>query len=144
MRDEPAVSLQRAFGGEVLQLQASRLSAGAGACLRALERLELAVDGETDALARHARADLADFNQRKSVGLLELSRAVRGLHPAELTTQIAPRLASLREKLARNSTVLKMHLDAVSEVAGIVSGALREAESDGTYSAARRFAGGAA
>ena len=45
---------------------------------RAIERLEEVVDQETTALRSRAAIDLKDFNNRKSQGLLELNRALRG------------------------------------------------------------------
>jgi hypothetical protein len=46
------------------------------------------------------------------------------------------RLAGLRAKLDANRAVLKLHLEAVREIANIMSDAIRDAESDGTYSPA--------
>ena len=43
------------------------------------------------------------------------------------------RLQRLREKLERNRSILEMHYDAVREVASIIVKAVKEAESDGTY-----------
>jgi len=40
----------------------------------------------------------------------------------------------LRQKLERNRAVLEMHYEAVREVAAIIVRAIREADSDGTYS----------
>ena len=48
----------------------------------------------------------------------------------EVTTQVQ----RLRQKLERNRAVLEMHYDAVREVAAIIVKAVRDAESDGTYS----------
>jgi hypothetical protein len=41
----------------------------------------------------------------------------------------------LRISLEVNQRIVKMHLDAVREVSAIVADAIKEAESDGTYSA---------
>ena len=109
------------------------------AFLRAVERLEQAVDQETAALQQRKAADLRDFNHRKSHGLLELTRAMRGLDGRAGNDAVAARLGTLRTKLEKNRSILETHLRAVHEVAGIMSGAIREAESDGTYTAALRF-----
>lgn len=101
-----------------------------------LQRLEETVEQETDALRARQSFDLKDFNKRKSHGLLELTRALRGLDdhtPGEATMA---RIASLRTKLAANCALLELHVAAVREVAAIMADAIREAESDGTYSAA--------
>jgi hypothetical protein len=58
-------------------------------------------------------------------------RLFRGTEPQENVLQ---RLAILRSKLERNSTILQIHLRAVQEVAAIIARAIQDAESDGTYS----------
>jgi hypothetical protein len=100
--------------------------------LAVVARLEQALDQESEALVGGRAADLRDFNARKSHGLLELSRACRALAPP-LDAAAADRLRGLRAKLARNAALLKTHLAAVEEVAGMMAAALREADSDGTY-----------
>lgn len=99
----------------------------------ALERLEDLVDQETDALRRRVPLDLADINRRKSRSLLELSRAARGVEIRQ-TDALQQRLDRLREKLSDNQAVVSLHLAAAQEVGAILDQALREAESDGTYS----------
>jgi len=44
------------------------------------------------------------------------------------------RLATLREKLDANSAILKLHLEAVREISAVMAEAIRDVESDGTYS----------
>ena len=100
----------------------------------AVRRLEEAVDQETVALRSRAPIDLQEFNNRKSQGLLELDRALRMLGANQPSDALKSALASLRDKLDLNREVLKTHLDAVREVAGIIAEAIRNAESDGTYS----------
>jgi len=109
---------------------------------RAIERLEEVVEQETAALKSRAAVDLNDFNNRKSHGLLELNRALRGLDGSTRDKGALARLASLRAKLEANQAVLKMHLEAVREVAGVLADAIRDAESDGTYSPSIRGGGG--
>ncbi len=101
--------------------------------ISALERLEELVDHETEALRRRTPVDLADINRRKSRSLLELSRAARGLD-LRRSDLLQARLDRLREKLADNQGVLSLHLSAAQEVGAILDQALRDAESDGTYS----------
>ena len=48
-------------------------------------------------------------------------------------TEITEEIQRLREKLERNRSLLEMHYDAVREVASIIVRAIKEAESDGTY-----------
>ena len=101
---------------------------------RCIERLEDVVERETAALKGRAAADLREFNNRKSQGLLELSRSLRHFQLAPPSNAVLARLAGLREKLDTNKAVLKLHLEAVREVSTIMADAIRDAESDGTYS----------
>jgi len=101
---------------------------------RCTERLEDVVDRETAALKNRSHADLREFNNRKSQGLLELSRSLKFFQAAPPSNAVLERLAGLREKLDVNRAVLKLHLDAVREVSTIMSDAIRDSESDGTYS----------
>jgi hypothetical protein len=111
------------------------------ALMMTIERLELAIDQETQELRLHKVADLREFNNRKSQGLLELSRAMRGLGEAARDRRLQAKLAQLRAKLAENLSVLSMHLTAAQEVSQIISRAIQDAESDGTYSASPRADG---
>ena len=95
---------------------------------RAIERLEEVVDQETAALRSRAGIDLADFNNRKSQGLLDLNRALRSHDGLARDKAALARLAGLRAKLDANRAVLKTHLDAVREVATVLADAIRDAE----------------
>jgi hypothetical protein len=101
-------------------------------CLRAIERIEHLVDEETAALSVGTAADLDGFTRRKSHALLELTRALRGFDASHART-LEPRLKPLRDKLAANAATLRRHLDAVQEVSAVLARAIRDAESDGTY-----------
>jgi hypothetical protein len=105
-----------------------------------IARLEDVVEQETAALRSRASTDLRDFTNRKSQGLLELSRSMRLFQVARPSNAVLARLAGLREKLDTNSTVLKRHLEAVREVSTIMADAIRDAESDGTYQPSARAA----
>ncbi len=100
------------------------------------------VEQETLALKGNKAIDLADFSRRKSHGLLDLTRGLRGLDASTAKGLIEKRLRPLRVKLADNSAALRRHLDAVQEVSAILARAIRDGESDGTYSAAIRYNGG--
>jgi hypothetical protein len=109
---------------------------------RVIERLEEVVEQETAALRGRTAVDLKVFNTRKSQGLLELNRALRGLDGAPRDEALAARLAGLRAKLDVNRAVLEMHLAAVREVASALADAIRDADSDGTYSPSIGAGGG--
>jgi hypothetical protein len=100
---------------------------------RAIVRLVEVVDQETEALRKRTAVDLKDFNNHKAQGLYELNRALRMLEGTADRSTI-DRLAGLRAKLADNQAVLKLHLEAVREISTIMSDAIRDTESDGTYS----------
>ena len=125
----------------LVPLNGSRPPASFEACLRAIERVEQVVEQETLALRRRELGALADFNHRKSHGLLELTRAVRTLGAADDARNLALPLRNLQAKLTENSIALQMHLKAVQEVSGLMARAIRDGESDGTYSASGRFRG---
>jgi hypothetical protein len=104
-----------------------------------IEHLSAVVEEETALLRRGAAIDLKAANDRKSQALLQLTRASRQLDQSALSDPaVRARLAALRQTLASNQAVLKLHLEAVREVSDIVCAAIRHAESDGTYSPAIR------
>ena len=114
---------------------------GRMAFMEAVSRLEAVVEAETDLLRRNQPVKLDDFNHRKSRGLLELNRVIKGIDVRLLGEDGRARLETLRLKLEGNIGVLKMHLAAVREVAGLISTAIEEAESDGTYASKPAFMG---
>ncbi len=128
-------------GGNSRSLPAPSAPATVGAFLRAIERVEEVIEQETQALRQGESIDLAEFNRRKSHGLLELTRGIRNLEGAEARGAIEQRLRPLRAKLDENSALLRRHLDAVHEISNVLARAIRDGESDGTYSAGIRFAG---
>jgi hypothetical protein len=97
-------------------------------------RLEEIIDQETEALRSRKAVDLKGFNDRKGQALLELTRLLRHVQGAEGDPQLMSRMAGVRAKLEVNRALLKMHLEAVREIAEALSDAIRNAESDGTYS----------
>ena len=99
----------------------------------AVERLEQVIDQETAALQTRAAVDLNDFNDRKSHGLVELTRAMRHFEAAPPDRSLLSSLASLRAKLEINRIALGMHLEAVREISTVVAQAMQSADSDGTY-----------
>lgn len=102
--------------------------------IRTIVGLEAVVEEETHALQLRQPVDLDVFSNRKSQGLMELNRSMQYIDAPRHRSQLAPRLDSLRTKLAANQEALKLHLEAVREISGIIANAIREQESDGTYS----------
>lgn len=101
-----------------------------------IQRLEDIVEQETAALKGRKVIDLKGFNDRKSQALLELTRALRMLKGAGPDAALAARIGTLKAKLAANQAALRLHLEAVREIATALSDAIRHSESDGTYTPA--------
>ncbi|GGI19509.1 flagellar biosynthesis protein FlgN [Bradyrhizobium guangdongense] len=101
--------------------------------LAAIRRLETIVVEETTALATGQKVDFDDFSARKSRSMLEFVRLMRARMHLGGETEITEEIQRLREKLERNRSLLEMHYEAVREVAGIIVKAIKDAESDGTY-----------
>jgi hypothetical protein len=107
----------------------------------AVDRLADIVDEETAALRGHTPIDLKSSNDRKSLGLIELNRVLRLIESTKPEPSTLKVLERLNGKLEVNGHFLKLHLEAVREVAAIISRTIREADSDGTYSPAFRSKG---
>nr|WP_321454767.1 hypothetical protein [uncultured Cohaesibacter sp.] len=93
------------------------------------------VTKETRALKEGQKADLRSFSDEKSRVLLALSRLTAGRNIESFSSAATSELLVLRKLLAENHSVLKRHLDAVREITELLSKAMLEAESDGTYAA---------
>jgi hypothetical protein len=102
--------------------------------LAAIRRLESIVEEETIALSTNKKIDFDDFSARKSRGMLEFVRLMRARASLGADSEITEEIQRLRQKLERNRAILEMHYDAVREVATIIIKAIKDAESDGTYS----------
>jgi len=98
-------------------------------------RIEEAVEHETTGLKTDTTFDIKSSNARKSRYLYELTRAMKGIGEADFLAEHGEGIRRLREKLSRNETAIRAHLNAVSEVATLMQNAIRRAEADGTYSA---------
>jgi len=101
--------------------------------LAAIRRLASIVEEETVALTTGQKIDFDDFSARKSRSMLEFVRLMRARMHLGGEVEITEEIQRLREKLERNRSILEMHYDAVREVASIIVKAVKEAESDGTY-----------
>jgi hypothetical protein len=102
--------------------------------LAIVDRLESAVEAETEALSHNLPADLADLNRRKRQGLFELNRIMRAFAATGPDAEAQARLGGLAAKLEHNRRVLDVQLRAVREIADIIARSMKDAESDGTYS----------
>ncbi len=107
----------------------------------AVRRLTVIVDEETEALRKGVPTDFKAANTRKSLALVELSRALELLEGVKPDPSIVRLIDGLNAKLDANRKMLKLHLQAVGEIAGIIAQSIREAESDGTYTLSFRSKG---
>lgn len=101
--------------------------------LAAIRRLESIVEEETNALATGKKVDFDEFSARKSRSMLEFVRLMRARMHLGGEVEVTEEIQRLREKLERNRSLLEMHYDAVREVAAIIVKAIKDSESDGTY-----------
>ena len=104
----------------------------------ALERLEETIDQENAVLQNTVLLPIGEFNGRKSQSLLELSRIERLLKGGPVPERLVLRIDELRAKLELNQWLLHLHLEAAREIVTIIANAIRDAESDGTYTNAMR------
>lgn len=106
-------------------------------CNLVLARLTQLVREENDHLSGQRRGDHRQFTERKTQLLRELMLAERNCRGAA-ATQLAGPLKQLKLLLDRNQKLLSVHIKAVREVSSIIVDALRQAESDGTYTRSGR------
>ena len=102
----------------------------------ALSRLEKVLDQENEALAAFDSRNLGEFSRVKTQSLLELQRSSAGLGKDNAPPELRQFLRTLQQKLELNRWLLLLHLEAAREITAVITSAIREAESDGTYSRA--------
>ena len=107
---------------------------------QAINRLEAVLAGETLALQSGQHVGLGDISNRKNQSLMELSRISRGFQGLEASEDLRGRLTGLRERLADNRRTIELHMEATAEVASLITQAIADAESDGTYAATHQGA----
>ncbi len=103
--------------------------------LPVVDRLRQALDEENQDMARRGPVDYHAYNLRKSQGLLELNRLAPALADNQVGPVLRAALADLHAKLETNRRMLRTQLQAARAVADIIARAIRESQSDGTYSA---------
>ena len=102
--------------------------------LGAIERLTDAISRETQDLMGPGPVDYRAHLQRKSQGLLELSRLESALASHRGHPRLRVALSDLIAKLDANFKLLNARLNAARTIADVVSRAISEGQSDGTYS----------
>ncbi len=102
----------------------------------AVNSLEEVVDYETEALEKNQNPNFNDINARKTRGLRDLNQSMEEVAKYMndmVKTELEILLRGLATKLERNSELLKVHLEAVSELSQMIQDAARQQETDGTY-----------
>jgi hypothetical protein len=115
-----------------------RPESGAAALAMALpivERLREAVAAETEDIARGRAVAYEAYSLRKNQGLLELNRLIPSLARATAGQALWEALDDLGVKLEINRRALGVQLKASAAVAEIIARAIRDGQSDGTYTA---------
>ena len=97
-------------------------------------RLRMAVGAENKELARRGAVDYPTHSARKSQGLLELNRLRLALASARTHPAARAALADLSAELDINRRLLQVQLRAAQTVSEILARAIRDGQSDGTYS----------
>lgn len=94
-------------------------------------RIVETVEEETRALAAGGAVDGAQYAERKSLLLLELTRAARGVDLSGGETLAA--ILRLRQAVDANHAALGVRLEAARRVAETLKRVVADIESDGTY-----------
>ncbi len=118
-----------------LKRRAEAVLAAPAAALPIVERLGQTVAAETEAIGRGGAVPYEEFSRRKNQGLLELKRLQPALKAAPASPDLHEALADLAAKLEANRRALGTQLRASIAVAEIIVRAIRDGQSDGTYTA---------
>ena len=110
-------------------------SAAVAMAIPVVERLLRTVRAETDDIAAGRPAPYALYGRGKAQALLELDRLGPALAGASGGDRLQRALADLAAALEANRRALGLQLKASIAVAGIIARAIRDGQSDGTYTA---------
>jgi hypothetical protein len=105
------------------------------------QRLMSIIAEEVQSLQRHDLSGMPQFSDRKAHCLLELTRLARTSSTMVKTDTAMQQLAQLRQALAANQSLLRIHLQAAGEIAQLLSDAMHRVDGDGTYSPSKRHRG---
>lgn len=110
-------------------------SGPAALILPAVDRLRQTLEEENNDITRRGRVDYNAYNLRKSQGLLELRRLAPVIAGSRIGPALHDALVELQAMLEANRRLLRTQLKAAQAVSDIIARAIRESQSDGTYSA---------
>jgi hypothetical protein len=105
----------------------------AAAALPIIERLIATIEAENRDLEQGRRVKYEVYSLNKNQGLLELSRLLPALAGAAAAGPLRDALAELHTKLEINRRALAVQLKACEAVSEIITRAIQDGQSDGTY-----------
>jgi len=100
-----------------------------------VERLRRTAAAETGDIARAGPVPYESYSAQKNQGLLELSRLLPALEGVTPSGALREALVDLAAELEINRRALGVQLKASAAVAEIIARAIRNGQSDGTYTA---------
>lgn len=99
-----------------------------------LDKLEEIIEQENSSLESHDLPDFKAINTKKIRLLRDLEQAQMVIANDKISDKaIIDRLEQLQPKLLRNQSLLKLHLDAIADVMGLLKAKAQALETDGTY-----------
>jgi hypothetical protein len=107
----------------------------AAAALSIIERLIATIGAENRDLEQGRRVKYEIYSLNKNQGLLELNRLLPALVVAAAAGPLRDALAELHAKLEINRRALAVQLKACEAVSEIITRAIQDGQSDGTYTA---------
>jgi hypothetical protein len=107
----------------------------AAAALPIIERLIATLEAENRDLEQGGRVKYEVYSLSKNQGLLELNRLLPALAVAAAAGPLRDALAELYAKLEINRRALALQLKACEAVSAIITRAIQDGQSDGTYTA---------
>jgi hypothetical protein len=116
-------------------LPAPNAASSLATVLPVVESLSETIRAENDDLFARRRIDYRTHSARKSQGLIALVRLQPALANLQCDARAREALGELTARLETNKRLLEAELCAARTVAEIVARAIREGQSDGTYSA---------
>ena len=105
---------------------------------KVLNGLMSVLDTEQTALSDASEADFAGLTRQKLQLLMQLDRLAAVHKAASLPPGVGDKLLATRRKLDENARMLRHRMEAIREIAELISEEIRDAQSDGTYSIAAR------
>ena len=107
----------------------------AAAALPIIERLTATLEAENRDLEQGRRVKYEVYSLSKNQGLLELNRILPALAVAAAAGPLRDALVELYAKLEINRRALAVQLKACEAVSEIITRAIQDGQSDGTYTA---------